>query len=196
MSSAAPSATPVPRTVASTSLSVIGLFGMVAAIGYGAFQVRTLDAEYQVKADSLAALSALADSLRSEVEHIRVGSLDSLITPRVVAVPAAKVNCPKEWDGYGRDANGLCPGYGFLLWLDLPYARRSDIREVAYHFDGLTTSPVRTGTEPSNGFLVGWLGWWPWPTIPIVVVSKGGKRFTMDFPMEQALRGAGWKEGK
>jgi hypothetical protein len=177
-------------------LSAVGVAGTIAAIGYGALQVRTLDAEYLVKADSLVALGVLADSLRGEVDRIRSGPLEPLITPRVVAVPASRVQCPAAWDGYGRDEHGLCAGYGFLLWLELPYARRSEIREAAYHFTGLTTSPVRMGTEPSNGFLVGWLGWWPWPTIPIEVIPKRGERFSIDFPMEQALRDAGWTEGK
>lgn len=177
-------------------LSAAGVAGVVAALGYGALQVRSLDAEYLVRADSLVSLGVLADSLRREVDRIRNGPLEPLITPRVVAVPASRVQCPAAWDGFGRDEHGLCPGYGFLLWLELPSARRSEIREAAYHFSGLTTSPVRTGTEPSNGFLIGWLGWWPWPNIPIVVSPKVGAKFTLDFPMEQALRDAGWTEGK
>jgi len=184
------------RAPASRLVAAISLVGMLAALSYGAYQVRVLDTDYQLKSDSLAVLSDLADSLRREVDHIRQGPLNSLITPKVLAVPAQRVQCPKEWDGYGRDANGLCRGYGFLLWLDIPYARREDIRGVDYHFDGLTTSPVRRGTEPSNGFLVGWLGWWPWPTIPIVVEPKVGQKFTIDFPMEQTMRDAGWSEGK
>ncbi len=168
---------------------------MVVAIGYGALQVRTLDEDYRVKSDSLEMLGVQADSLRAEVERIASGPLDSLVTPRIVAVAAGRVSCPKAWDGYGRDAHGLCPGYGFLLWLDVPYARRSDIREVDYHFSGITTSAVRTGTEPSNGFLVGWLGWYPWATIPVDVVLKAGPTISLDFPMEQALRDAGWSEG-
>jgi hypothetical protein len=187
---------PTPRNLTRSLLTALGVAGMIAAIGYGAVQVRTLDAEYQLRADSLIVLSGLADSLRREVNEIRTRPLSELITPRVVAVPASRVRCPEAWDGYGRDQHGLCPGYGFLLWLDLPYARRTEIREAAYHFDGLTTSPIRTGREPSNGFLVGWLGWWPWPTIPIVVSPKVGPKFTFDFPMEQAMRDAGWTEGK
>lgn len=196
MTSSGGSGTVLHGPTASRVLSFVGLLGMLLAIGYGAVQVRALDADYLVKVDSLSTLGAQADSLRTEVNRIRSGPLESLVTPKIVAVPAGRVSCPKAWDGYGGDSHGLCPGYGFLLWLDVPFARRADIREVEYHFTGITTSPVRTGSEPSNSFLVGWLGFYPWSTIPVVIVPKVGPRITLEFAMEQSLRDAGWSEGK
>ncbi|MES2304608.1 MAG: hypothetical protein V4558_03835 [Gemmatimonadota bacterium] len=176
-------------------LSAVGLIGMVAAVAYGAAEVRRLDASYALKADSLRALSAQGDSLQREIDHIRTGPLESLLTPRAVAVPAQKVACTPAYDGFGRDSHGQCPGYGFLLWLEFPFSRRPEIRRVSYYFSGQTTTPVRVASEASNGFLVGWLGWWPWVTIPVTVEMKAGTKFSFDFPMEEIVRDAGWKGG-
>lgn len=84
------------RAPASRLVMAISLVGMFAALGYGAYQVRVLDTDYRLKSDSLVVLSDLADSLRREVDLIRQGPLNSLITPKVLAVPAQRVQCPKE----------------------------------------------------------------------------------------------------
>ena len=181
---------------ASSVLSAIGLAGMIAAIGYGVADVRRLGREHAAKADSLRALREQAGALRKEVDHIRSGPLRSLLKGRALAVPAQKVACTPDYVGRGRDAQGLCNGYGFLLWLDLPYSRRFEIRRVTYRFAGHTTTPERITTEASNGFLVGWLGWWPWPSVPVTVETTDGERFSFDLPMERLVRDAGWKEGR
>lgn len=179
-------------TRAATVLAAIGLLGMIAAIGYGAYQVQAQGKAYALKEESLRALEVQTDLLRAEVTRIRTAPLNELVTAQAIAVPAPKVQCTSDFDGRGRDANGLCPGYWFLLWIDLPYGRRSEISRVDYAFGRGSLIPVRTGREPSNGFLIGYLGWWPWPTIPITVVPTAGEEFTREFPMEQAL---GWREG-
>ncbi|MEO7353450.1 MAG: hypothetical protein ABIZ70_03780 [Gemmatimonadales bacterium] len=177
-----------PRGVLSTILSTIGIVGMFAAAAYGGLEVRRLDREYLSKADSLAVLTAQGDSLQRDIDHLRTGSLQSLLTPRAVAVPANRVACTPDYDGLGRDSHGMCAGYGFMLWLELPYSRRAEIRSVSYFFSGHTTTPVRIGTDPSNGFLVGWLGWAPWVTIPVTVETRDGAKFSLELPMEELVR--------
>lgn len=161
---------------AATLLSLAGIALMAAAILYGFYKLDEISGEIAAKSAELAELEAQIELLEDEVERIREGPLAELITPKALAVRREGL----------RDSNNR-QIYNYIVWLDLPHARKREIREVRYVFGDRSFLRNRlTSNEPSNGFAVGYLGWGAMTRVPITVVPLQGDDFTIDFPMARA----------
>lgn len=157
---------------------------MAGAIGYSLYALSKVRDETAIKTEETRTKSRAVDELirqveaaRAEVEHIRSGPLSDLIVPKAIAVRREGL---KDQDGRQL--------YNFIVWLDLPYARKAEIREVQYVFGDRSFLRNRhMSVEPSNGFAVGYLGWGAMRQVPITVVPSRGEAFSLDFPMFDAM---------
>ncbi|MDH3845599.1 MAG: hypothetical protein OES69_16795 [Myxococcales bacterium] len=161
-----------------TALTFLGVALMAVAIGYSIHTLNLVRNEVAEKKDKREELKSQIELLRTEIEHIRSGPLAELITPQAIAI--------RRDDLSGA---GDRPRFNFLIWLDLPYARKADIKEVRYEFlDPSFLEKKRVSSEPSSGFAVGYLGWGAMTRVPITVVPKEGEEFIIDFPMHESMQ--------
>jgi hypothetical protein len=159
------------------ALSAIGLLLMGAAILYGAVRLSKLREQISKKTATLTAIKDEIAALNNQIERIRNGPLPDLVTPRAVAILR-----PGLRDREGRQL------FNFMVWLNVPHVRQSEIREVRYFFgDSSFLSNRKTGSEASNGFAVGYLGWGAMTSVPIEVVPNQGPAFRIDFRMHEQM---------
>ena len=154
-------------------LSVFGLALMLIAIGYGLYEIKVVNEAIAEKKDELTELRRQIGPIREEIDHIRNGPLSELVTPKAIAIlrPGLK-------DERGRQL------FNFIVWLDLPFVRKADIKQVEYVFgDDSFLRNRHTSSESSNGFAVGYLGWGAMPSVPITIVTNQGPNVSLRFRM-------------
>lgn len=168
-----------PRTA--NFLSVLGIALMAGAILYGFHSLNRIGNEIDTKKAKLTDLAAEIKPLREEVERLRDGPLSDLITPKAIKVLRQGLKDQEE-----RQLSN------FIFWLELPYARKADIREVRYLFpDPSRLKNLYTSDEPSNGFMVSYLGWGLEPLVQITVVPKESDEFPVQFRALEELQVVG-----
>ena len=99
--------------------------------------------------------------------------LDSLIVPRAMA----------NAQGSGSK------NFNFVLWLDVPGFRKSEIKEVQYHLCPGFIDRDRISREPSSGYAMGYIGWGACPHVLIDVNLTNGQVIKIDFKMIDYLQG-------
>ena len=175
------------RAALSLLFSVFGLLMLIAAAGYGLYQSSELRGQVELQEKNLSALESEADALQREVETIRDGSISALINAGFIEAKAIAVPTDETTVVGGE----TLPDYNFIVWLDVPFARKADIREVIYQFpDPSFLEKEQISSEPSNGYAVGYLGWGDLPLVPIKIIpdDAGAEAGRIDFPMRSRLR--------
>ena len=134
----------------STLLTFAGIAMVVFSIGYSVMKLQELRAEIELREEVSAGLEEEIRQLDARIDHIRNGPIIELITPRAAAV---EVDGVRGWST-GRQL------YNVMLWVEMPYHRRSGIRHINYYFDHPSMlMRNRQGSMASNGFAVSYLGW-------------------------------------
>jgi hypothetical protein len=150
---------------------------MLIAIGYGIYELKAVDDAITKKKAELTELRGQIDPIKEEIDHIRKGPLSELVTPRAIAILR-----PGLRDESGRQL------FNFIVWLDLPYVRKADIKEVEYVFgDESFLRNRHTSSESSNGFAVGYLGWGAMTSVPITIAQNHGPDVTLRFRMSDKI---------
>jgi len=170
------------HAAASLLLSVLGLLMLIAAAGYGMSQISHLRTQIQEQEEDLSVLGIEADALLREVEAIRDGSIQDLIEGEFIQAKAIAVPTDQTTVAGGE----TLPLFNFIVWLNMPYARKADIQEVRYEFpDPSFLDKEQISSEASNGFAVGYVGWGLLNSVPITIVSNdaSAENGTIDFPM-------------
>lgn len=93
--------------------------------------------------------------------------LDSLIIPRAIANNPASGN----------------KNYNFVIWLDVPGFRKSEIRQVQYHLCSGFIDRTRISAEPSSGYSLGYIGWGACQDVLIDVDLTNGQIIHVNFKM-------------
>jgi hypothetical protein len=159
-------------------LSFFGLSMMLIAIGYGLYELKTVNDAITEKKDELIELRGQIDPIKEEIDHIRNAPLSELVTAKAIAILR-----PGLRDERGRQL------FNFIVWLDLPYVRKADIKEVEYVFgDESFLRNRHTSSESSNGFAVGYLGWGAMTLVPITIVQNQGPDVTLRFRMSEEIK--------
>ena len=158
----------------STLLTIAGIIMVAFSIGYSVFKLQDLRAEIALKQDVSAGLEEEIRQLDARIDHIRNGPITELITPRAVAV---EVEGQRDWNT-GRQL------YNIILWVDMPYYRRSGIRHINYFFDHPSKlMRDRQARLASNGFAVSYLGWGCLEEVELTIVQEDRPDATYRFPM-------------
>lgn len=158
----------------STLLTLAGIVMVAFSIGYSVVKLQELRAEIADKEQVSAGLEEEIRQLDERIDHIRNGPITELITPRAAAV---------EVEGL-RDGNSGRQLYNIMLWVEMPYYRRSGIRYINYHFDHPSKlMRDREGRVASNGFAVSYLGWGCLEVVELTIVQMDGTDAVYRFPM-------------
>lgn len=147
-------------------------------MGYSVVKLLELRAEIEEKKEEFAGLEEEVRMLDKRIVHIRTGPITELITPRAAAV---------EVDGLmDRSGRQL---YNFMLWVEMPYYRRSGIRHINYYFDHPTMLVRnRPGRMASNGFAVSYLGHGCLGMVELTIVQTDHPDAVYHFPMCENLK--------
>ena len=175
------------HAAASLVLSVLGLLMLIASAGYGIYQISDLRGQIEEQEEQLSTRRIEADALEQKVRTIRDSSIQELIKEGLVEAKAIAVPTDRTTVVEGT----TLPLYNFIVWLDMPYARKADVQEVKYEFPhGSFLNKNQSSSEASNGFAVGYLGWGAMPSVPITIVSRdaSAENGTIDFPMGSRTR--------
>lgn len=173
--------------------SLIGLLLLVASAAYGMYQIRELRERIDAQKIELSDLESQAGELQREVETIRDGSVQKLIDAGYIEAKSV---------GWETDETTFAAGrtrqlFNYVVWLDIPFARKADILEVKYEFPHPSfIHKEQSSREASNGFAVGYRGWGVLRSVPITIIPKddGAENGKIDFPMRsrvEIIRDAG-----
>ncbi len=80
----------------------------------------------------------------------------------------------------------------FVIWIDVPSFRKKEIKEVEYTLCRGFAAPIRTASEPSSGFSIGYLGWGLCSVIQIKVILHSGREILIPFELRKYLDEHGW----
>lgn len=167
------------HAVASLLLSVLGLLMLIAAAGYGLDQISKLRGQIDGQENDLSVLKGQAEALQRKVTTIRDGSIQELIEGEFIKARAIGMRT-RPVVGETRKH------FNYVVWLDIPYARKVDIQEVKYEFrHSSIIDKEQYSSEASNGFAVGYFGWGALNLVPITIVPKdaSAEKGTIGFRM-------------
>lgn len=187
MTSLLPQTRRARHAAVSLLFSLIGLLLLVASAGYGMYQIGELRERIDVQKDELSELELQAGELQREVETIRDGSVQKLIEAGYIEAKSVAWETGETTFAVGRTR----PLFNYVVWLDVPFARKADILEVKYEFPHPSfIHKEQSSREASNGFAVGYLGWGDLPSVPITIVPKddGAENGKIDFPMKSRVK--------
>jgi len=156
-----------------TFLTLAGFIMAVAAVAYSISELQSLNSQVEQKRLKSDSLNIKIDELKLTIDKIKNGPISELITPKAIAVRLE-----------GRRAQNGRQLFNFVLWIDLPNYRKSDIQSVKYHFGHSSMlMKERTGKQASNGFAVNYTGWGCLGMVTLTVVLQNQQEVTIDFPM-------------
>ncbi len=151
-----------------------GIVMVAFSIGYSLVKLQELRAEIGQKMEVSAGLESEIRMLDERIDQIRNGPITELITPRAAAV---EVEGLRDWIT-GRQL------YNIMLWVEMPYYRRSGIRYINYNFDHPSKlMRDRQGRVASNGFAVSYLGWGCLEVVELTIVQADRSEAVYHFPL-------------
>ncbi|MBN1479328.1 hypothetical protein JXA70_03555 [candidate division KSB1 bacterium] len=161
------------HTTLANLVTVMGILLILAAFVYSYAQYNLLHKQVEQKAALSDSLDTMVKSLEDSVDSIKHGPIADLVKPKALAI-----TLPGQRDPENRQL------YNFIVWIEVPHVRKSEISSVAYLFDYFTMlKKERIGREPGNGFAVNYTGWGCLETITLTIKLKNGTQTTVDFAM-------------
>jgi hypothetical protein len=150
-------------------LTVLGAVAVIGTIAFSYSGLRTLEADITIKQAQRDLLDVKVAALEVEIDRLKHAPIGEL-----VVVGAMGVQLDGKKDPSGRQL------YDFSFWLDVPNNRKRSISKVEYRRRaGQRLQDVITGTEPSNGFGVSYLGWGCFSTVDVTIVETTGQETTI-----------------
>jgi hypothetical protein len=169
-----------------TLLTVLGTMLIAAALLYSYTELQALDDQIRKKEITKEQLDVEIEKKKGEIYKLINDPLWNLAEVRVLAVKA----------GFGPGAppdRKEAQLYDFSFWIDVPNNRKNDIKEIRFlRLAGEKLRPL-VGTEPSNGFSDGYLGWGCFRTVDVTIVEKDTAEETTKRINQCELLGPGWR---